>query len=751
MAQDPLAPKDDGTIGLAPPTAGSNKLPPADRPPNSKGKDDKPPRPDGDEAILARMRKRFEMAQEAEKANRKAGIDDLKFRQGEQWDANVVAARGDRPTLTANRLDTLCHQVTNPQRENRPAIRISPIGDRGDPEAAKALMGIIRHLQRECAADVAYDTGFNSSVTNGWGYWVVDREYVAEKSFDQKIVVRRVRNPFSIYLDPKNQEPDGADARWGFEAEMMPRDEYEANFPSAQPVPWAQAAQGDTTYKGWMEKDSIRIVRYWEYETDTRVLVGLSNGHVGWRDELSEDILDEIAGGRIKVLNERDSDVRKVVVRKANAYQVLETIDWPGAYIPIVKVIGDEIDIEGRVTYSGVVRNAKTSQRMYNSMLSALMESIMMQPKAKWLLAEGQDEGYEHLWDNSNRIPTMALRYRLVDLNGQMAPPPTYVAPAPVPAAVMAALQVNAQDLQATTGIRFDATVTERLNDESGRAINELRRNTDIGAFHFVDNLSRSLMWTGRIYLDLIIKTYDTKRVAMILREDDTVEEALIDPSATKPMSEEKNPATGKIRKVLNPRIGEYGVSVTTGPSYETRRIEAAESLLKFAHAMPNTAEYIADIIAKYQDWEGGSEIAARLSKVIAMKAPMLMTPDIRDTPPQVQALLASMDAQIKQMTQQLVAAAKELNDKRFDQQLELKKIEQDFEARILNVVAKLETSKSTHAGSQLADVVGAVEKLMHMAGEHPDQTMEAFKAISGHTLQANAQERAAQKPEGGE
>ena len=752
MPQDPRKPKDNGKIGMAPPTPGSNRLgakPMGD--PNKKSKNDtvkfnQTTDADEDAALLKRMLKRFETVVQAETKNRKAGVEDLQFKVGDQWESAIKQKRGDRPTLTVNRIPTLVHQVTNAQRENRPAIRYSPVGEGSDQDAAKLLNGLVRYIQRECSADIAYDTAFeNAAGAPGWGYWVIDREYPKPDTFNQNIIVRRVRNPFMVYMDPASIEPDGADAKYSFEAEMMPRADYEAEFPDAQAVPWEPKGQGDVPYKGWVEKDTIRVVRYWEYVSEKRTLVGLSNGAVLWKDELGEEALRQIEAGNLTVINERESDVPRVMLYLANAFEILKREEWPGRWIPIVKVIGDETDVDGVVTLSGIIRYAKEPQRMYNYMFSALVEAIALQPKAKWVAAEGQIEAYQDQWDNANRRATSTLTYSPVTFaNGQMVPPPQMTPPAAVPAAVMAALQINAQDLQATTGVRFDATITERLTDESGKAIDELRRNTDIGCFHYTDNLSRSLKHTGRIFIDLIVKTFDARRVATILHDDDKEEQIIIDPNAPKAVGEQKDAATGKIRKILNPTVGEYSVTVTTGPSHSTRRKEAAESLLQFARVLPNTAEYIADIIAKYQDWEGGQELATRLAKVIAAKMPGIMTPDMKDTPPAVQAMISSLDGQVKQLTQQLMATAKALQDKNADRQLEWTKIQQDFEAKLLNVVAKLETAKSTHAGSQFADMVGAVERLMHMTGQHPAQALDAAKLISQHTLGAAAQEQKA-------
>jgi len=68
-----------------------------------------------------------------------------------------------------------------------------------------------------------------------------------------------------------------------------------------------------------------------------------------------------------------------------------------------------------------------------------------------------------------------------------------------------------------TTGIRFSATLSERMYDESGRALKELRERGELGSFHYIDNLSRAIRHAGRILLDLIPKVYGTARVVRVL------------------------------------------------------------------------------------------------------------------------------------------------------------------------------------------------------------------------------------------
>lgn len=726
-----------GKIGTPSILPGMNKLPPARRGGGKGASDDKDNVILGDkdkaddEKIMSRIRKRFARCIEAESENRKAELDDKKFLTGEgQWPADVAAQRNfdRRPCLTINKLPTFLNQITNDQRQNRPAINVSPVGDRGDPQAAKMYRGLIRAIERDSAADIAYDTAFADAAGIGEGYWLITASYESEETFRQVLRIVRIRNRFTVYLDPDCQDPTGADAKYGFVTNMIPRDEYEQQWPDADPMSFNQGGLGEKT-TNWMTSDAVRIAEYYEIKNEMRTLVFLSNGFEGWKDGLSDEVKDDIKDGKITVEKERESPCPKVTWYKVNAVEILERTPWLGRWVPIVKVTGNEVDIEGKLKLSGMIRNAKQAQLMYNYGRTTELEVMGLQPKAPFVGAEGQFEGHETEWKQANTSASPYLTYKPESLDGQLLPPPQRQAFPGAPSGVIQFTQTAAQDMMATTGIRFDATMQERTIDESGRALREIRRTGDLTSFHYVDNLCRSLKRCGEILIDAIPHYYDTKQVVTILRDDDTEDTVQIDPNAPKAVGEQRYAANhptkpGKVQKIFNPTIGKYGVTVTTGPSYATKRIEASESMADFARAMPQTAEVFVDIIAKNQDWPGAEEIASRLAKLVASKFPQVMTPDMKEVPPQVQAMLQSMDAQIKQLMQERVQMMKALNDQNADRQIEMEGINKKFEAALAKIIADFDTKTAatkqkevanvtTHAHA-IADLGIRVTELMH-------------------------------------
>lgn len=1077
MADDGKKPKDTAKIAPAAPPPGANKLAPKQGRPDDKGgtnppenvntKKNKKKDIEREQKILATMMKRFDRCIQAEGSNRKAMVEDGKFLAGEQWDPKVLQTReaDSRPALTINKLPTFVHQVTNAMREERPTINVNPVGDKSDPEVAKMYRGLIRHIERASAAEIAYDTGFENCVAKGLGFWRVITEYEGPNTFQQCIRIQRIRNIFTVYLDPDRMEPDGSDSRFGFITDMIPRHEFEETWPNADPVSFELSGQGDK-FKEWTSKESVRIAEYFDIVHEKRTLVLLSNGHEGWEDELADEVKGMIAAGTIEIKRKRESQVPSVKWYKATAKEILEEADWIGKSIPIVQINGDEFDIEGRVSYAGIVRFSKDAQKMYNfwrclsldtplptpsgwttmgavetgdtlfdengkpckvlgtspihvhrdcyevvfddgskivadanhlwkiedrgirktsnwdwhtkivtttdlkpgkhfiytakpleidepelpihpyflgawlgdgnsaepricagdkdidemrehlsgfglklghigrapgkigafgvlglrhefvklrllgnkhipkaylrasreqreMLLQGMMdtdgsvtsktrhcsytttstaiaegltellrtlgikaistvrsrearmfpggnvcqvqdcwqfsfscgpddnvfrlrrkvrslksggprhirrtkrfairevnrvlsvpvkcvkvdspshlflagesmvpthntketEAIALAPNAPWVVEEGQIEGHEADWKAANRKPIAVLQYKGVAIAGSAAPPPQRQAFAGVPQGIVQAAQGAAQDMMATTGIRFDATSQDALYDESGRALREHRRTGDIGSFHFTDNLARGLKYTGEILIDIIPKVYDTKRVLTILRDDDSEERIVLDPDAGKPMGETKDPQTKKVMKVFNPTIGKFGVTVTIGPSYATKRVESAESMMDFIRAMPQTGEMLSDLVAKNQDWPGAPEMATRLAKVIAMKFPGVMQPDMKDVTPQVQAVLSQMQQQLQKAGVERQQMIKALTDRQADRALEKEKIDKDFEAKLTKIAADLEAKT---AATQQAGIDAIITHVAAMA-----QNMEK---VFGHKVKA--------------
>lgn len=667
--------------------------------------------------IIRRALKRFERAVEAESGNRKEAIEDLEFKVGRQWPTDIQAQRNaqKRPCLTINKVPTFTHQITNDQKQNRPSIHISPVGDRSDKNAAKMYAGMIKRIEYDSGAELAIDTAFEKAVDMGWGYWRFVTEYESDESFDQVVVWKRVRNPFTVYLDPDAQDPNGADSKWGFVTEMVDRDEFKHEWPGKNPCNWQQGGQGDA-FKNWITEKKLRIAEYYEKVFTKRKYLYLDTGAKIYEDELDPAMKARLFRGEgdtppgmVKVRKEREVECVEIKWYKLTCVEILEETDWLGTYIPIVKVIGEETDIQGKVHLQGAIRRMKDPQRMKNYWATVKTEAVALAPLAPYIMAEGQAEGHENEWKMANKKSFAVLFYKPTAVNGTMVPPPQRQQFTGVPAALVEAEHGSEQDMMAASGIRFDATMQERTQDESGKALEHLRRNSDLGTYHYVDNLSSALKLSGQILIELIEKYYDTRRTVTILREDDVEQRIVLDPNADKPYQEiaQNEQKPNGPRAIFNPTIGKYGVRVTIGPSYATRRIEAARSMMEFVKIFPQAAARIGDLIAKYQDWPGADEITARLVP------PEFAQQHIKDLPPQAQGIVVNLMNQVKELAMHRQQLIKQVNDQTLDRAVDLEKIHRDFEAKVLKVVADLEKHGESIGQKIASDVLGVIQSLI--------------------------------------
>lgn len=666
-----------------------------------------------DQKIIKRAMKRYKRCMDSESDNRKSALEDLKFKAGEQWPAQDKARRAaaKRPCLTINTAPTLTHQISNDIRQNRPGINISPLAE-ATKEAAELYASFIRAIERDSMADVAYDTAVTSAVDIGFGYMRLLTDYETPDSDDQILVIKRVRNPFTVLLDYARQETDGSDSRFGFVSELVDREDFTEDWPKANPVSWEPRMVG-TEYHPWATRDQLRVAEYFEIEIEKRRLVRLSNGHVGFHEDLSAEVLGMISDKSLEILSERESELRTVMWYRMTCLEVLERKRWLGRWIPIIEVLGEEIDLEGKVIRSGVIRNAKDPMRMKNYWATTRTELYGLQPKAPWVAPEGSFLGYEDEWDRAHEDNITRLEYvAQTTETGQPLPAPARQPPPPVASGLMQAEQQAEQDVMGTTGVRFNAQSSERLHDESGKAIREIRRNNDIGSFHYSDNFSRSLRFLGTMIIDLVPHIYNRRRIVPGLGEDGKEAKIMIDPDHVK--------STGKVQpadpkeepiKVLNPTYGRFGVTVTIGPSYATRRIEAQESLEAIIGKIPEPMRGVAAaLMAKYSDWPGANELYKALAKMLP---PGVLAPDQAGLAPEVSALVGQLNQKITEMTAERARMIKDLTDQREDRAIQLERINKDFEAKMMKLFVELKKAVEGNDLHIIGELLHAEERFM--------------------------------------
>jgi len=591
--------------------------------------------------IIDEAKQFLKLCNDAETMNRQQGLEDLKFvSAGEQWPVELQNSRNleSRPILTINKLDGYCRQVTNQQRQQRPRIKVHGMNTQANKKTAEVIEGICRHIEVNSNADNAYDTAFDYAVRMGWGYIRLITKYVADDSFDQEIYIDAVDNPFTVYFDPNSTRIDGSDAERCLITTMISKEKFKVMYPDADDgTSFTQRGTGDTQSE-WITKEDIRIAEYYYAQMEKAKLYQLSDGTTQYAD--GKDFFARVEAAGLTIENERDSYKRTIKYKKLTAIEILEERDWPSKYIPIVPVYGRHVVVGDKRHKFGIVRHAKDAQRMYNFWQTTITESVALAPKAKWLLAEGQDEGHENEWAAANVKSFPLLRYKQTDIDGNAAPPPIRLQPEPPPAGVMAASAAINQDIATLMGI-FDPS-QQLPGNISGKALNGQQQQVDLTNFDFYDNLTKSICQVGKIILDLTPKIYDTQRVMRIIGDDGKPDLVTI--------NEVKQDAQGVYQVLHDMTVGQYDVVMETGPGYNSKREAAVTAMMPLLNGNQQLFGIAGDLVFRNMDFPGADIIADRL----AAANPLAQIDEKSDIPPQVQMQLAQSKKQIQQMTQQI-------------------------------------------------------------------------------------------------
>lgn len=552
---------------------------------------------DGDVKELRELNKQ---AEDGWSENYEIARADMRMHAGHQWDEADARARriAGRPMLTLNHLVQFTNQVENDFRMNRPAIKISPVDDEADLETAEVLQGLIRNIEVQSRADIAYDTAMSNATRCGIGWIRIDHDYVGPSSFDQELVIRRVANPLSAYIDPTSTEPDGSDAAFGFIYDDISKAAFKAQFPDAD----ADSVDSSERATGWLAENTVRVCEMFKIEETPRKLYLTDMGRVTLDPKL-------VMPGET-IIRERTAMMREVKRYKYSASEILESTVFPtsewGVFIPLVPVFGQESWVDNRRYFKSLHHNAHDAQRMYNAWASYETEVLAMSPKVPWMVDAGAIAGFEDVWKNpdSNRL----LIYNSTD-GTNVYQRPDRVAPPSTPTGIINARLSANDDMKATIGM-YDASLGQRSNEQSGRAILARQREGDMATFHFIDNASRSIRQVGRVLLSAIPKVYDTPRMMRILGDDMTP--AMVAVNGMQPSEESKEYAG-----VYDLNMGRYDATVSVGPSFTTKRQEAAESMMALAQANPQISAIAGDLMVKAMDWPGADEIAERLKRAI--------------------------------------------------------------------------------------------------------------------------------------
>lgn len=654
-----------------------------------------------DQAIIDEAKKRFKICEDWEAQARLRFEYDYKFANGDthnkyQWDSDLVAAREleDRPVLTINKTQQHNLMIINDAKQNKPGVRIRPVGDEASFEGAQVYQELVYHTEYISNAENVYDSATVWQVEAGWGYWRVVTDYVSDKSFDQELYIRRVKDPRSVYLDPDINEKDGSDARFGFVFDDTPKDLFNAKNPKFAGLTAGSNFGG--TPDGWFTRNTIRVCEYYRKTQKKDKLVafidpGSKEQVIAYWSELNKEGRDIYR----QVKDEDTSNERNVVKDNIEWFKIagdriIDRKPWLGKYIPIVRLPGTETVIDGTWDCKGHTRSLINAQQMYNYNTSANIEYGALQTKAPWLAPADAIEGYEEYYKTANSQNHSYLPYNHMDEDGNVIPPPSRPAAPQASPSYVEGMKIAQNEMMMASG-QYQSQLGENENAKSGVAINARQRQGDRATYHFIDNQAIAIRFTGKILIDLYPKIYDTKRMRRISTRDGKIMNVTVDPQAKEAYQKQKSPETDNQQNIeeiiFNPNIGMYDIQSDTGPSYATKRIEAFTAMSQIAAQNKDFMHIAGDLLFQVADFPEADILAQRYRKII----PPNVTGD--GLPPEVEETMHKASDQIEQLKAQVIELTRQVKDK--DKELTIKAQNLDLNLKKETVVQAREDYKA--------------------------------------------------------
>lgn len=555
---------------------------------------------------LAQMR--FSRVVSWEQKWRESSREELDFLAGEHWTEEQKEERRGLPCLSFDRIGPSIDQVINDARQAPTEPKFVPVGGGADKMTAELLQGLMRNIENDSRADIAYETAYTHAVQIGRGWFRVLFVYENDTDFTQKIIIKRVANPFCVYPDPAADEFDYSDMRYCFATEDLDRDVFTEMYGQ---TPAGEASStwetlGDKLKNEWFPNGAVRVAEYWWVETEKQYICQLQNGSImPW---------NMVPDGVVPV-NTRMVEKRTIKMAKMCGTGILTeplpdgthtsgVIEWPGKYIPIVPVIGKEILKDGKRFLRGMIRPAMDGNLMFDYMSSKLAQGVALAPISQWKVADQAIEGYEGDWADANRKPFNLLKWHPYSADKQQLPSPERVSPSVDMSNIVQAIGIYDNSIKATLST-YDASLGAPGPEQSGRAINARQREADNAHFDYHDNLSRSMRHLGRVVVDLIPSVYSEERVITIYDPDQKAQQVKINtPTIYKGIQ--------KLFDIGNKAL-RFDIVALSGASYPTKKADGVAQLSELAKGDPQILSRVLDILVKMLDMPYGDEIAARL------------------------------------------------------------------------------------------------------------------------------------------
>ncbi len=606
--------------------------------------------------VIREAKRRWKRVAEQEAEARARFIDDIKFRHadeenGYQWPNGIRQVRDSdsRPCLTMNVVRQHNLMISNEMRKNKSSVKFVGLGNGATQESANVVKDIMRRIEYTSRAQSAYTLARNFQIDGGIGYWRLATGYVDNDTFDQDIQILPILDPLTVFLDCDIQQFDGSDANFGLIIDSVPRDDFDEAYPKYKGL-GTQAPLGmGVTPDDWINDDKVKVCEYFRrvpkgdrlvsfMHEGSRKTIRKSRMHESWNDLLADP--------QTMIREVEDLEVEWFLIV---GEKVIDRTVWPGRYIPLIRCVGEETRIDGRLDRKGHTRSMKGAQRMFNYNASAQVEHVALQGKTPWKGSQDAIDELETVWNSANNSNVSFLPFKHKDENGEPIPAealPSRVEPPTSAPAYKEGMDTAFNHMMMTSG-QFQNEMGMAGTERTGAAVQKRQDQSATSTYHFQDNYELALQYTGRQVLDLIPKIYDTRRVLQMMAEDGVDYELEINPASRQAYFAQRAHDNSVVKRVFNPAMGKYDVAANVGPEYGTKREDTKDALTLILTQAPGLSGIIGDLLLSSMDFDKAQEAAMRLKRMVPPQA-------LGEGPTQQEQQL---QAQVQQLTALLAKA----------------------------------------------------------------------------------------------
>lgn len=640
------------------------------------------------------------------RTNRDEMSMDMRFASGHAFTPDEEARRRalDRPCETPDELSQYVKQTNNNLRQSKRDAKITPASEDANQDDAEKRESVLRGLNHRGNFQAAFQTAFEQCTWCSQGVFGISIKYTDSSKQHSEPRPRRIANQFSALLDPYAKEADYSDQEKAFIVDRIRKSNFTRLYPNAQKRSFGP--EDSKIAPDWILGEELIIAEAWRKasELDTKFDSSIKEG--------------------------------EIIQYMTNGIEILDTVHWPGSWIPVIPILGEELYVEeegnSKRMYLSQIRRARVAQKMLAFIASGEIEEFGQAPRTKYIGYDGQFTSPD--WETINVDPKAYISVPiLADPTDptKVLPLPTLVQFNPHAQEYETAGEVWRRRVQAGIGVMPLPTQALRQNEKSGIALEKIQNQEAVGSYHFTDNADRALVNYARQMNELITKVMvNPRQVGVKLKDDSHSLMHIVS-------GDHPEPDGAKPEEILHVDQGEYDVTILTGPSYQSEREEQSsfvDTLLQNLQTLPIPPPIATKILALAIRMKNLGHLGDQIAK--------MLDPEQGDP----QAQLQGAQAQAAQMQQAMGEMGAELQKLKLEKQgkvvdneynLKLEQLKQNFEVWKVQVtldnaraIAEIQTKAqiAIERTRQIQEVETELHSAAHeaaMSAQEHGQTLE--------------------------